>query len=102
MTSRRERIYRRQRQRRKKRLVRAVSIIILTIVVLLLLGAAYMHVPEVKAYEYQTCRTLWELADRHCPDEMDKREYVAEVMELNAMESCTVEPSRLYMVPVYE
>ena len=101
MTSRRERLYRRQQIRRKRRIIKAISIIILTIVVLLVLGATYIYVPEAEAYEYHACSTLWELAERYCPEGMEKQRYIAEVMELNAMTDSTVYPKRLYMVPIY-
>ena len=98
-----ERLQQRRQARRRRRLIRALSVVILVGIVLLLIGAAYMaEPPKVKAYEYQSCSTLWEFAEEYCPNNMDKRRYIDEVMRLNAMENCTVYSGRLYKIPVYE
>lgn len=95
-------IKRRQRERRRKRLKKAICImclIICTIVIAILLcGTSYgSGTPE---YEYHTCDRLWDFV-RFCPVEMDRWEYLYEVMELNGMDDMTVQANRLYLVPVF-
>ena len=98
-----ERMKYRQKIRRRQRMVKGISILALFLCVLLLIGAMLVtEPPKAEAYEYDTCSTLWELAERYCPEDMDKRDFINEVMALNAMVNETVYRNRLYMVPIYE
>lgn len=86
--------------RKQKRLRLTVSILAIFAAVILLCGLA--HKPKVSGYEYDSATTLWELSERYCPDSMDKRKYIDEVMRLNNMSDSTVYAHRLYLVPIYE
>lgn len=70
---------------------------LIAVMVIILCGGK-MH---AVGYDYVSGTSLWEIAKEHCPDSMDKRDYIAEVMKLNGMENCTVYANRLYQVPVY-
>ena len=90
---------RKQRQRKRRlRLIAGILAVIATTVLL----CGLTHKPQVSGYEYDTASTLWELSERYCPDSMDKRKYIDEIMQLNNMSDSTVYAHKMYMVPVYE
>lgn len=98
-----ERMKYRKKLRQRRRMAKGICLVILFFCILLLIGAVMVtEPPKVEAYEYDTCRTLWDLAERYCPEDMDKQTFIYEVMELNAMTNATVYGNRLYMVPIYE
>lgn len=78
-----------------KKLILIIAILTVT---LLLAG----NKPKVTAYGYDTCNTLWDLADKHCPNSMDKRDFIEEVKRLNNMHDYKVYSERLYQYPIYE
>ena len=95
-------IKRRQRERIRKRQKKAIGTVCLIIgvvlVAILLCGTSYgKGTPD---YEYHTCDRLWDFV-RFCPVDMDRWEYLYEIMELNGMDDMTVYPGRVYMVPVF-
>ena len=55
----------------------------------------------VANYTYETCNNLWELT-KYCPEQMNKRKFIDEIIELNGMENATVHSNRLYQIPIYE
>ena len=92
----------RQRERRKKRQKKAIGTVCLIIgiilVAILLCGTSYgKTTPE---YEYHTCNRLWDFV-KFCPVDMDRWDYLYEIMELNGMDDMTVYPGRVYMVPIF-
>lgn len=98
------RIKRRKIQRAKRRIFikKAIKAICLVLVITLLYGAAIKKAHKVTAYGYDTCNTLWDLADKHCPASMDKRDFIEEVKRLNNMNDYKVYSERLYQYPIYE
>lgn len=90
----------RRRARRKRGLLGAICFIMgIAVIWALLCGAK--NEPEAVGYDYISGSSLWDLA-MDCPEDMDKRDYIAEIMALNAMDSKTVYAGRLYQVPIYE
>ena len=95
------RIIKRSRKRRRQAIIRiAVSILVLIISLFLYGGICQKH--TAVAFGYDTCTTLWDLADKHCPNGMDKRDFIDEVKRINAMPDYKVYTNRLYQYPVYE
>lgn len=95
------RMRKRKRQRRRRMAQVALTFMLglaVIAIAILLCGSK----PQAIGYEYDSARTLWELSERYCPDSMDKRAYIAEVMKLNAMSDSVVYADRLYQVPIYE
>ena len=86
-------------RKRQKKAIGTVCIIIgVVLVAILLCGTSYgKGTPE---YEYHTCDRLWDFV-RFCPVDMDRWEYLYEIMELNGMDDMTVQANRLYLVPVF-
>ena len=76
------------------------TILIIAIIVLAILLAG--NKPKISGYGYDSCNTLWDLAERHCPAEIDKRDFVEEVKKLNAMPDYKVFAGREYQYPIYE
>lgn len=57
---------------------------------------------EIVGYTYDSGSTLWEMAERHCPNDMDIRDFISEIKNANEMESPIVYEGYLYKIPVYE
>ena len=90
-----------RRARRRKRRIRNILLTIAVIAICMLLaGLANAGERAVSGYEYTKTGTLWALLE-YCPADMDRWEYINIVMELNGMDDMTVQPDRLYQVPVY-
>ena len=71
------------------------------------IGAAVMiavccakYAPKPRRYTEQVTvyygDTLWSMADEYCPQNMDKREWIAEVMQLNDIE--VLQPGKIEVV----
>lgn len=45
--------------------------------------------------------TLWSIATEYCPKNIDKRDYISDIIELNHIEDCTIYPHRSIQVIVY-
>lgn len=90
----------RKQKRANCRILRILcwGIFILFMVVILTGGGRMKAV----SYAYVTGTSLWGIATEHCPEYMDKRKYINEVMKLNGMDDCTVYAGRIYQVPVYK
>lgn len=43
------------------------------------------------SYTVSSGETLWEIADKYCPEDMDKRDYIEEIRELNNMDTYTLD-----------
>ena len=57
---------------------------------------------EVVGYIRDSASTLWEMAERHCPNDMDIRDFISEIKKANGMEDSVVYKERSYKIPVYE
>ena len=51
-------------------------------------------------YTVKSGDTLWEIADKYCPDIVDKREWIAEVRNLNSLHNSTIHPGQQIKVLV--
>ena len=90
----------RARERRRKFTKNFIIGILVTVIGIFPLGLSKRE-NRVKAYDYDTCTTLWGLAEKHCPESVDKRDFIEEVKRLNAMPDYIVYPERLYQYPIY-
>lgn len=91
----------RARERRRKHIKNLVIGILVIFLALLLLGLSQRE-NRVTAYGYDTCITLWDLADKYCPNSIDRRDFIEEVRQLNAMTDYKVYTNRLYQYPIYK
>ena len=57
---------------------------------------------EVIGYIYDSGSTIWEIAERHCPDNMDVRDVMREIEKANGIENSVVYEYQTYKIPVYE
>ena len=53
-------------------------------------------------YVYDSGSTVWEMAKRHCPDDMDIQEFAREIEKANDIEDSVVHKNWIYRIPVYE
>lgn len=95
------RIMKRKRKRKKQAIIKIVIAILILIVSLFLYGGVFTKHTAV-AFDYDTCLNLWDLADKHCPGNIDKRDFIEAVVKLNNMDGYTVYPERVYQYPIYE
>lgn len=70
------------------------KILIFALAVAALLVIAYNskshHEFTENSYYVAPGDTLWDIATIYCPDDMDKREYIAEIEKLNEMKSARI------------
>lgn len=64
--------------------------------------AAKGNQPKIVGYTYDTGNTVWEMAKRHCPDNMDIRDFMREIEKANDIKDSTVYANYGYKIPVYE
>lgn len=57
---------------------------------------------EVVGYIQDSGSTLWEMAERHCPNDMDIRDFIKEIKKANGMKDSVVYKGCSYKIPVYE
>lgn len=57
---------------------------------------------EIKGYTYDCGSTVWEIAQRNCPDDMDIRDFVSEIEKANGIKNHIVYSGMTYKIPVYE
>ena len=77
-------------------------LILACLVVLMVTVAAKGNHNDIVGYTYDSGYTLWEMAERHCPNDMDIREFIWEIKKANEMENSVVYANQFYKIPVYE
>lgn len=87
----------------QENLTAAIILIVLLIGCFILLAIAIQPTMnriewDEETYIVKSGDTLWEIADRYCPDIVDKREWIAEVKELNDLGSSTLHPGQMLTV----
>ena len=78
--------------------MRKIIIVIAIITVAVLVSGSK---PKVTDYGYDTCVNLWDLAQRHCPEQVDKRDFIEAVVKLNNIKNYTVYANQQYQYPIY-
>ena len=58
--------------------------------------------PKAIGYIYDSGDTVWEMAKRHCPENMEIQEFVKEIEKANDIKNSTVYKNWVYKIPVYE
>lgn len=90
-----------RRRARRRRGILGTIFFLLGIVIIWAILCGMNHEVKAVGYDYKSGSSLWDLACE-CPNSIDKRDYIAEIMALNAMDSNTVYADRLYQVPIYK
>lgn len=57
---------------------------------------------EVVGYTYDSGSTVWGMAKRHCPEDMNIQQFVREIEKANGIENSVVHKNWIYKIPVYE
>lgn len=91
------RISKRNRKAKGKLFLAIFCIAIITITV-----AAKENQPKVVGYIYDTGSTVWEMAERHCPDNVDVRDFAKEIVKANGIENYVIHKYQAYKIPVYK
>ena len=58
--------------------------------------------PEIVGYKYDTGSTVWDMAIRHCPDDMDIREFIYEIEKANDIKNSVVYEGSYYKIPIFQ
>jgi uncharacterized protein YpuA (DUF1002 family) len=72
---------------KKPTLAQAILMLIVAIIITIAFVSCHKEDVEWNTFEYTVSQgeTLWEIAKEYCPEDMDCREYIYEVKELNNM-----------------
>ena len=95
----------RGKSRSNKRNGKAKGKLILTlscIAIITFAVAAKGNKQEVVGYTYDSGSTVWEMAERNCPDGMDVRDVMMEIKKINGIEDGIVYKNKSYKIPVYD
>ena len=58
---------------------------------------------QEEVYRVQSGDSLWAISGDYCPDDVDRREWIAEIRELNGLNDSTIHPGqRLTVLAVKE
>ena len=90
-----------KRNYKRKREVKSLLILTCLVIAIITVVAKGNH-REVVGYVYDTGNTIWEMAERHCPNDMDIRDFMSEIRNANEIEDYVVYKDCAYKIPVYE
>ena len=57
---------------------------------------------KIIGYTYDSGNTVWEMAQRHCPNSMDIRKLAREIEQINGIEDHIVYANVTYKIPIYK
>lgn len=82
-----------------------VLLVIFALVCILALRAAFVSTMArvdwvEEEYRVQRGDTLWSIAGEYCPDNVDRRDWIAEVQELNGLSNSIIYPGQRLTVLV--
>ena len=77
-------------------------LILACLVVLAITVAAKGNEREIVGYTYDTGSTVWDMASRHCPDDMDIREFIYEIEKANDIKNSVVYEGSYYKIPIFQ
>lgn len=64
--------------------------------------ASAASVDTYKQIEIQESGTLWNIAETYCSNDMDIRDYVEDICEVNDISADDVKPGDIVFVPIYD
>lgn len=88
-------------KREIKRNRRILGLIAIAMMLLFILGCKG-NKPKIIGYTYDSGNTVWEMAQRCCPNNMDIREVVREIERVNKIKNSIIYDSKSYKVPIYQ
>lgn len=88
--------------KRNQKLRRKLFLVLSCVAVITLTVAAKGNQPKVVGYTHDSGSTVWEMAKKHCPDNMDVRDVMREIEKVNGIENSVVYEYQTYKIPVYE
>ena len=88
--------------KRNQKARRRLFLVISCIAVITLSVAAKGNQPKVVGYIHDSGSTVWEMAKKHCPDNLDVRDVMREIEKANGIENSVVYEYQTYKIPIYE
>lgn len=81
----------------KKRFITAITIIL---VIFLAMSCFAKEGKEIITEDYTVSAgdTLWSIASENCPSNMDIREYIYNIRQLNNIEDCIIHPGEVIQI----
>ena len=86
----------------KRNLKRIRALVILMFLVTAVSVMSKANEPKLVGYTYDSANTLWGMAEKYCPSEMDKRDFIREIEKLNGIENSQIYKDISYQIPLYE
>ena len=83
-----------------KREIRSL-IVLACLVTTIITVAAKGNPKEIAGYVYDSGTSVWDLAERHCPDDMHIQDFVREIEKANGIEDAIVYVNCYYKIPVF-
>ena len=78
-------------------------LVFMCLITVVVVATAKGNEPEtIIGYKYDSGSTVWDMASRHCPDNMDIRKFVREIEEINEIKNSVVYKDWVYKIPVYK
>ena len=84
-----------------KREIRSL-IVLACLVTTVITVAAKGNPKEIAGYVYDSGTSVWDLAERHCPDDMHIQDFVREIEKANDIEDAIVYVNCYYKIPVFK
>lgn len=88
----------------KGKLQKRLREMIIIALIIIAIGVMYNQKSEseIVGYTYDSGNTVWELAEKHCPSDIDIREVMDEIEKVNDIQNSTIYRHMSYKVPVYQ
>ena len=87
----------------KGKCIRAVVVLVFMVATIVTLNTkANTNYSKPVGYVYDTGNTVWEMAEKYVPSEMDIRDFVKEIEKANDIQKSTVYNGIMYKIPVYK
>lgn len=88
------------KRNRKAKLRLFVMLICITAITITVVAKG--NQPKIVGYIHDSGSTVWEMAQKHCPEDMDVRDFAREIERANGIKNSTVYEHCTYKIPVYE
>ena len=92
---------------RKRFIVTGVTLASLATIAAISLSTVVVHADTEQNYVYESIQVMdddsvWSIAKKYCPSDMDINEYIDEVEAINGISSDYIVEGKYLLIPVYE
>ena len=92
---------------KKRYIITGVTLASLATIVAISLSTVVVHADTEQNYVYESIQVMdndsvWSIAKKYCPSNMDINQYIDEVEQLNGISSNYIVKGKYLLIPVYE